>query len=672
MIRKKLNTSALIATLAIFLGSTATASAGSMIHKRMAGPESRAVVNVGGGVEAINDRAAVRVEGDATFYSKNRRMGLRIDASNLTSEDRREFTKALLTLGFKLPDESLLVLSAGHLNRFHEDNFGAGIGEKGDKIDQSVFGLKFIHKLSPLTAAYLTALNFNTDSELVHTNQLVRNNTLILKGHGFGGGNQTDVLIGVETSADKLEFELAGGIQRKKYESFIGNEESRRFNLKVRTKLSVFPNEKTKLSFAADVAPDQKGLSVEFNQALRGPWSFMVRADMVHRDKSDNDEQFFLGFNRSFGGKARIARKSPGMMMGSAMNKKHWLKPVNGADSEHLQVVRTLQGVLKTITTAPKPKDMPTNGGGAAELPVLKVGDEQNWNGNIAGLFTAGDDPIVRYEFVPGGTPLPSWVSPVIDKSGRIRLLGPAQPGKTTLRVRAVSQEGLVSAPVSICITAVDAPVLTDPTPVAVRSVASSNSNMIVKINENLAPRFKNIHGGITFTKVSGPSWLSIDPKTGLLSGTPGVSDGGYYGEGPVPNGYKPYGPIRIKGTNAAGESEELVINITVNGPPVAKEGQLTADTSGNPRTGGCFTFRRRVANTITHYTNGDSSHIHLQLVSSIPGTSIVTSSRERIDFIQIDSCTLPNGVNHITTRAGNRFGVNSEILTFSLDNQTR
>ena len=279
-----------------------------MVNKSVGGPETQAVVNIGGGLESVNSKACFRIEGDATIYTKNRRAGLRIDAANLTSKERRELTRALVSIGFKLPDSSKLILSGGYLNRYHEDNFGDGVGTKGERLDQSVFGLKLTHRFSPITAAYLTALHFQADSELVHTQKLVRNNEVLLKGYGFGGGTQTDILVGFETASKEGKLEIGAGLQRKKFETFLGNTEDRDFRLKARIKGTIYPTKRSAATFATEIASDQKNVGVELTHLITGPWSMTARADIFRRDGGTDDRQFYLGVTRNFGSDARIVK----------------------------------------------------------------------------------------------------------------------------------------------------------------------------------------------------------------------------------------------------------------------------------------------------------------------------------------------------------------------------
>lgn len=655
MTRKSVKSLLLAGTIGWIVGTASPSFSTPIAQKSLEGPEKRSVVTFGGGIESVNEKAGIRLEGDATFYNHNRRAALRIDAANLTSQERREFTQALLTLGFKLPDDSKLLLTGGTLTRWHEDSFSDGVGKKGERVDQSVLGLKLTHKISPLTAAYLTALHFEVDSELVHTKSVAQNNQLFLKGYGFGGGTQTDLLIGLETQTQEGDFEIGAGIQRKKFDPFLGNDASRTFQSKIRAKGTIYPTKTSAATVSTDIAADQKALGFSYTQFLAGPWSVEFRADILQRDESPDDRQLFLGVRRHFDGRTKFIRNTP-----ETREALHWLEPVNGADTEHLQVIRTLEGNIRLTANAPSQAQLPT---GTSPLPDIIVGQEQTWQGNVTALFNENGDSIVGYEFTSTDG-LPAWVSPVIATNGDIRLTGTAIPGNYNINIRAKTSAGLVSNPVQVALVAIGAPSLPSNTPINAAAVASSISGNTVPIRENLAPRFNTGNGSITYVKTAGPAWININPATGQLTGTPGPADGGYYGTGTVPEGFKPYGPIKVKAVSAQGETEELTVNLVVSGPPIAKSTRRDNSLSR----GECNPTVTHLGRSGRYYTNGANGPLTLELVNNTVGLSVWSEDNS---WIRTDLCTLPLGSTIIQARANNQYGNSGLIVEYEIINQT-
>ena len=655
----------LAGALALIVGTSSQAWSGPKVHKTTMGPDKQTVVNIGGGIESVNSKAAVRLEGDATIYTKDRRAALRIDAANLTSEDRRELTRTLLTLGFRLPDDSQLVLSGGYLNRYHEDGFGDGVGTVGDRLDQTVLGLKLTHTFSPITAAYLTALHFRTDSELVHTKEVKTGNEILLKGYGFGGGTQTDILIGFESVSKDGELEIGAGLQRKKFDAFLGNTSDRRFKAKARIKGTIYPTKRSAATFTTEFTSDQKNIGIELTQLLSGPWSMTARADIFRRDDTTDDRQFYLGVNRNFGGDAKIKKKS-----GLAAAGSHWLKPVNGADTEHLQVVRSLEGILKVTAKAPAIAQLPTGG---PFNPII-VGQESAWSGNVASLFTEAGDAITGYEFVTTGGAMPPWVSPVIATNGDIRITGTAVAGNHPISVRAITARGLISDTADLTLVAIGTPTLPSAEPIDAGAVASTDPALATPVTLDVSDRFDPANGQVTYVKTAGPSWLTINPTTGVLSGTPGPADGGYYGDGTVPAGYKPYPAIRVKAVTAQGETEELTINLVVSGPPVLRihfrgSGILRGQCKTYVGHSGAGTLRDQNGVHQRFYSNGDLAPFSVQLVgNNHPAVKVWPQDPA---WLQYNTCDLPQGNTVVRYNVHNKYGSSGDLVEYTIINQT-
>ena len=165
--------------------------------------------------------------------------------------------------------------------------------------------------------------------------------------------------------------------------------------------------------------------------------------------------------------------------------------------------------------------------------------------------------------------------------------------------------------------------------------------------------------------KTVGPSWVTIDPNTGVLTGTPGPADAGYYGDGTVLYSYKPRPAISVKAVSDQVETEELTVNLVVTGPSLLKPGFNVLNSATAVRA--CYSSVGHTGSSVRNYFNGGATPT-LQVINNIPG---VGAWSEDNTWTRTDNCLMPSGINDIFVRMHNEYGTAGEVFHHRLNNRT-
>ncbi|QUE52573.1 tandem-95 repeat protein [Luteolibacter ambystomatis] len=230
---------------------------------------------------------------------------------------------------------------------------------------------------------------------------------------------------------------------------------------------------------------------------------------------------------------------------------------VKVTDAAGANVSATLNIAVTNTNDAPTFTANPITGGGATE--------DSTYSGSIASYgsdIDAGDT--LTYSKVSG----PSWLS-VASNGALSGTPGNSDVGANSFTVKVTDAAGAnVSATLNIAVTNTnDAPVFTtNPITGAGATEAAAYTGSIASYGSDI-----DVGDTLTYTKVSGPSWLSVS-SNGDLSGTPTATDGGL-------------NTFSVKVTDASGANATTTLNVTVT--LINNDGVWTLAGSGSwPTTG--------------------------------------------------------------------------------------
>lgn len=338
-------------------------NAAAPMRQNLASPDGSTLLNLEGGGESFNGRLGLRLGGGGTWYTADKRQGLRLDGAVVQGESRRELLRLLLSAGSKIGQDNQAVLSAGWLNRYAWGNY-AGVGDQGDHLNQYVLGMELERRLREMSqenslpgiSASLSGLYFKVDSKTVWSGyqdlEDSRAYTRYFSEYGLAGGSQYEALAGLEFSWKPLSLELRAGLRHKEYDEYLGQPSSSQDAPKAQTRLTLHDLAGCELSGFYTWDPDLRVLGGQVRRQLWGPLGLLARAEQVRGEDRPDDSRIFLGLDLGFGGlggalPAALAQaqkeEQTVRRREQAYARGDWLRPVRGSDVEYLQVMRQVQ-----------------------------------------------------------------------------------------------------------------------------------------------------------------------------------------------------------------------------------------------------------------------------------------------------------------------------------------
>lgn len=337
------------------------------LRQKLASPDGSKLFNLEGGGEVVNRRLGLRLGGGATWYTADRRQGLRLEGAVVQGEARHEILRLLLSAGSKLDEESQAVVSAGWLNRYAWGNY-PGVGDQGDHLNQYVLGLGLERRLRrpgeawlPGVTASLSGLYYQVDSKTVWSGyqdvEDSRSFTRYFSEYGLGGGRQYEALAGVELAWKPLSLELRAGLRHKEFDQHLGRSSQEQDAPKALGRLTLHDLLGCELSGFYTWDPDLRVLGGEARRQLWGPFGLVGRAEQVTGEDRPDDTRYFLGLDLWLGSQPRPRGASalPAALAGAERERQEarerreayhsgdWLRPVRGSEVEHVQVMRQVQ-----------------------------------------------------------------------------------------------------------------------------------------------------------------------------------------------------------------------------------------------------------------------------------------------------------------------------------------
>lgn len=193
---------------------------------------------------------------------------------------------------------------------------------------------------------------------------------------------------------------------------------------------------------------------------------------------------------------------------------------------------------------------------------VLQIAGTPSETAHVAQVynaaFTAFDGSGSGYVFSSIGNPLPAGLSLINDGDGTAHLSGtPSQAGTFAGLQIGVTDSANNTAASTIFTIAVAPDLQISGNPPAIANVGTLYSTQFSASGTS---------GAVTYAVASGslPAWLSLNPTTGVLAGTPSASDVGTVG------------PITVSVTDSASTAVSNVITISVSSPLVFANSNAT------------------------------------------------------------------------------------------------
>lgn len=340
---------------------------GGGLRQNLSSPDGTKLFSLESGGEMVNRRLGLRLGGGATWYTADKRQGLRLDGAVVQGDSRHELLRLLLSAGSRLGQDSQVVLSAGWLNRYAWGNYN-GVGDQGDHLNQYVLGMELQRRLRqptdgplPGVSASLSGLYFNVDSKTVWRGyqdlEDSRAFTRFYSEYGLGGGSQYEALAGVALAWKPLSLELRAGLRHKEYEEYLGKPSQSQDAPKALGRLTLHDLLGCELTGFYTWDPDLKILGGEARRPLWGPLGLVGRAEQVTGQDRPDDTRYFLGLDLWLGTEPgpRGSSALPGVLARAEQERQavqvrqeayargDWLRPVRGSEVEYVQVMRQVQ-----------------------------------------------------------------------------------------------------------------------------------------------------------------------------------------------------------------------------------------------------------------------------------------------------------------------------------------
>ena len=238
----------------------------------------------------------------------------------------------------------------------------------------------------------------------------------------------------------------------------------------------------------------------------------------------------------------------------------------------------TSPGPTPTPTPSPSPTPTPTpTPTPAPGAPVLT--SSRTAEGKVGTLFTyhitASNDPTAY-----GASGLPAGLS--VNKSTGLISGRPTTAGTAAATIKAANSVGAGSAPLSITIKPSGPPPGKPP-------VITSSKTASGKVGVPFGYLIKASNDPVRFSATGLPTGLTLDPRTGFISGRPG-KDGEFL--------------VNITASNAAGTGRaQLKLTVEPPGPPPTKRPVITSPSVANGKFSSNFSYRITASNRPTRYS---------------------------------------------------------------------